>query len=242
MRALFLIGFLALTACGESQVALPDSPLTEQEAQLNEPAPAPAPIENTIQESQQTLSNSEKAGILAKYPHLDPERIVPTALLEKAVIYFDTNKSKIANKNYISVIDFSKKSSKPRFFVVDMKTGAVWAVRTSHGKGSDANHDGFAEKFSNVSGSNASSLGIYKTAETYQGGNGYSLRLDGMSSTNSNARRRLIVIHGANYVQESNVIQGRSSGCPAVDHGIRDKLINRIKGGSVIFAGLSGEQ
>ncbi|MCP5916770.1 murein L,D-transpeptidase catalytic domain family protein, partial [Klebsiella pneumoniae] len=76
-----------------------------------------------------------------------------------------------------------------RFFIVDMNSGSVWPLHVAHGKGSDSNHDGYAEKFSNTSGSNASSLGYYITAETYNGSNGYSLRLDGMSSTNSNARR-----------------------------------------------------
>ena len=40
-------------------------------------------------------------------------------------------------------------------------------------------------------------LGVYRTAETYQGKHGYSLRLDGLSpGKNSNARKRAIVVHG----------------------------------------------
>jgi hypothetical protein len=164
---------------------------------------------------------------------------VPTDLLKKAVLYFDANQSKFPNKNYISVIDFKKSSKLKRFFIIDLKTGKVLAVHTAHGKGSDANHDGLAEKFSNVSGSNASSLGVYKTAETYNGSHGRSLRLDGLSSTNSNARARAIVIHGASYVSESNVIQGRSWGCPALAESLKDKVIDMVKGGSMIYAGLS---
>lgn len=186
------------------------------------------------------FSLSERTQILAKYSHLDPNHEVPSQLLEDAVVYFEANQSKFANQKYISIIDFSKKSSKSRFFVVDLNTGSVWPIRTAHGKGSDSNADGFAESFGNQSGSGKSSLGFYRTAETYQGGNGYSLRLDGLSSTNSNARSRAIVVHGASYVNEKPVIQGRSLGCPAVTRDFRDKLINQIKNGSLIYAGLSG--
>ncbi|MES2856899.1 MAG: murein L,D-transpeptidase catalytic domain family protein [Bdellovibrionota bacterium] len=173
---------------------------------------------------------------LANYDHVDKKGLIPKNLLKKALAYYDANLSKIKNKAVLSVIDFAQPSNKPRFFIIDMKSGSVWALRTSHGKGSDANHDGFAEKFSNTSGSNASSLGVYMTAETYNGGNGYSLRLDGLSSTNSNARARAVVVHGASYVQDRDVIQGRSFGCPAVPMDVRKKVIDTIKGGSIIYA------
>ena len=90
-----------------------------------------------------------------------------------------------------------------------------------------------------LAGSNASSLGYYMTAETYTGSHGYSLRLDGLSSTNSKVRSRAIVVHGADYVEEAAVIQGRSWGCPAVAMANRTTVINMIKGGSIIYAGLS---
>lgn len=183
---------------------------------------------------------SETAQVLAKYSHLDPNRVVPSALLQKAVVYFEANKSRFANQRYLSVIDFSKKSTKARFYIVNLASGAVWAIHTAHGSGSDRNHDGLAESFGNVSGSGKTSLGHYRTAETYTGKHGNSLRLDGLSSTNSNARSRAIVIHAANYVSESAVIQGRSLGCPAITPSYRDKLIGQIKNGSLIYAGLSG--
>lgn len=186
--------------------------------------------EATVDEDIDTMS------ILSKYDHLDPNRIVPSRALKAAVVYFDKNKSRIRNKNYISVINFGQSSKEKRFYIINMKTGAVWALHVSHGKGSDSDHDGYAERFSNASGSNASSLGFYLTAETYYGSKGYSLKLDGKSSTNSNARARAIVIHGASYVQEARVIQGRSWGCPAVSMSYRTRVINMLKGGSLIYA------
>lgn len=182
------------------------------------------------------VTTSSEASVLAKYNHLDPKREVPTSALKKAILYFDKNKSKVKNKTYLSVIDFSKSSSRKRFFIINMKTGKVWAIHVAHGKGSDSNHDGYAEKFSNVPNSKASSLGYYLTGSTYYGSNGYSLKLDGLSSTNSKARGRAIVIHGAKYVKQANIKQGRSWGCPAVAYELRSTVINMIKGGSLIYA------
>lgn len=234
---------LPLTACGSGVAtaadseasALPDEPGTEPVNNGSEAVPAP------VVEPEPIITESEQNQILAKYDYLDPGHIVPTDLLQKAVTYYDTNLAKIANQNYLSVINFAARSTQARFFIIDMKTGKVWAIHTSHGKGSDPDFDGYATAFSNTSGSNKSSLGIYKTAETYTGAHGLSLRLDGLSSTNSNVRARAIVIHGATYVEESAVVQGRSLGCPAVAMANRDKVIAELKGGSIIYAGLAGK-
>jgi hypothetical protein len=80
-----------------------------------------------------------------------------------------------------------------------------------------------------------SSLGFYLTAETYNGEHGYSLRLDGLSSTNSNARERAIVIHAADYVAPGEKI-GRSWGCPAVEPRYHQQIIDELKEGALIYA------
>ncbi|MBC7370731.1 MAG: murein L,D-transpeptidase catalytic domain family protein [Bdellovibrionaceae bacterium] len=178
----------------------------------------------------------ERQAILARYDYLDPQNIVPSAPLEAAVIYFDKNKSKIKNQNYLSVIDFAQASGKKRFYIINMSTGAVWNIHTAHGNGSDPDHDGFATKFSNNSGSNMTSLGFYMTGETYFGKHDLSLRLDGLSSTNSSARERAIVIHGAWYVEDRERIQGRSEGCPAVSLANSERVVNLLKNGSLIYA------
>lgn len=188
--------------------------------------------------SQPSMGNRDvtEPVVSTKYSYVDPTKIVPAGQLKSALAYYDAHAAKIKNKDYLSVIDFRQFSGKKRFFVINMKTGEVWAIRVAHGKGSDPTHDGYAHKFSNSSGSNASSLGYYLTAETYDGEHGYSLILDGLSSTNSNVRSRSIVVHGADYVSEANVNQGRSWGCPAVAMENRTKLITMIKGGSLIYA------
>lgn len=233
---------VSLTACGNDFQTphLNDDPTQELPAAGTGSGPetvSPAPEDSlAVELTPPAKSPTEKELILAKYDHLDPNKIVPSAALEKAVLYYDQNLEKLGNKNYLSVINFGRSSKEKRFFIVNMKTGAVEAIRVAHGKGSDSNHDGMAERFSNVSGSNASSLGFYVTAETYYGQHGLSLRLDGKSSTNSQARSRAIVIHGASYVRESNVIQGRSWGCPAVAMNLRDRVVQTLKGGALIYA------
>ena len=237
--ALLLTSFLAIAACGgndySSAEVLPDDPAQEA-VDTTTPEPNPEPSPPIVENPTADTPLSEQAAILKSYDYVDPKRVINTTALKNALLYFDKNKSKFANKKYVSLIDFSKRSTQARFHIIDMNTGSVWSIHTAHGKGSDSDHDGYAEKFSNKSGSNASSLGYYKAAETYYGSHGLSLRLDGLSSTNSNARRRAVVIHGASYVKESSSIQGRSWGCPAVTMSYRDKVVNALKGGSLIYA------
>jgi hypothetical protein len=184
-------------------------------------------------------SAAQKAAALAKYNHVDPSHQINDQLLENAILYFDANKAQFKNTAVMTVIDFSLNSKVKRFYMIDMVSGIVWSTYVAHGSGSDPDHDGFAQTFSNVSGSNATSLGAYLTAETYSGKHGYSLRLDGLSTTNSNVRARAIVVHGASYVADAEVIQGRSWGCPALPMIYRTKVIDAIKGGSLIYAGAS---
>lgn len=230
---LLTIASLALAACGAQTgdtITLPDDESVEQI--VNSPDGTQEKIVGELPDYTET----EQEALLAGYSHLDPDRQVPTKALQDALLYFTKNKSKFANQNYISILNFAQSSKQKRFFIIHLKTGKVWAIRVAHGKGSDSNHDGIADKFSNISGSNASSLGAYRAAETYSGSHGLSLRLDGLSSTNSNARPRAVVIHGASYVQESNVIQGRSWGCPAVAMENRDAVVKYLKGGSLLWA------
>ncbi len=191
--------------------------------------------EVTNTESNETRIPPEGDTLTEKYSYLDPDHVVPSALLTKALEYYDANQAKITNKRYIVVIDFKQHNSKKRFYLIDMDSGDVVGYLTAHGKNSDPDFDGYATKFSNTPDSLMSSVGFYLTAETYYGEHGYSLRLDGLSSTNSNARARAIVIHGADYVTDAPLI-GRSYGCPALDMDYYQEVISMIKGGALIYA------
>lgn len=238
-QAFLLAAFLAFTGCGQNTHSSGvEEELSEQEV-IDADGPGETP-EDLSKMTDPDFTVSEQAQVLAKYDYVDPNHVVPSDLLAKAVSYYEANKANLKNTKYLSVIDFKKRSTKARFFIIDMNNGSVWAVHNAHGKGSDPGHDGYADYFSNESGSGKSSLGFYRTAETYSGKHGYSLRLDGLSSTNSNARARAIVVHSADYVKESSVVQGRSLGCPALAPSVYKSVIDKIKGGSIIYAGLSG--
>ena len=108
----------------------------------------------------------------------------------------------------------------------------------AHGRGSGEN---LAKVFSNVSGSHASSLGLFLTRNTYQGRNGYSLRMEGLEpGINDAAMERAIVMHGAPYVDPLFASKqgrlGRSFGCPAVREAVARGMIDVLKDGQFVFA------
>lgn len=172
----------------------------------------------------------------SKYKHIDPQHLIPFHALNEALNYWELNNDKFENKKFLSIINFAQSSKEKRFYIIDMISGEVWSLHTSHGRGSDPSRLGEAINFSNNPGSHATALGFYKTAETYLGHHGLSLKLDGLSATNSRARERDLVIHGANYVQESPVIQGRSWGCPAVSMDHIKEVIAKLKNGGLLYA------
>ncbi|MBX2996469.1 MAG: murein L,D-transpeptidase catalytic domain family protein [Bdellovibrionaceae bacterium] len=174
---------------------------------------------------------------LKEFDHLDPRHIVPERPLRQALTYYKVNRESFTNRDYIVVIDFTQPSSNERLYVINMKTGEVDTHATSHGRGSDPKRVGRAQTFSNRNNSHASSLGFYRTAETYMGKHGYSLRLDGLSPTNSNARDRAVVVHAASYVRDnSRQMAGRSHGCPALDPRVLKTVVSKIKGGALMYA------
>ena len=139
----------------------------------------------------------------------------------------------------LAVIDYSRASAEPRLWVFDLhRQTLLYQEWVAHGRNSG---DSYAHAFSNALGSLQSSLGLFRTGDTYQGRNGYSLRMDGLESgVNDNALERAIVMHGAPYVS-AKVAQtqgrvGRSWGCPALREGVARQVIDKLKGGQFVFA------
>jgi hypothetical protein len=196
-------------------------------------------VSRLFSKEEPVLSFGEQNRILDRYAHIDPLNLVPDNLLRRALVYFDENRASFTNRNYLTIVDFLKRSNRVRLFIVNLKSGSVWPLRTTHGAGGDLDDDGYVETFSNAVNSKKSSLGFYRVGEVYRGKYGRSIRLDGLSTWNSNVRRRAIVIHGSNYVHEANVIQGRSAGCFALDWDVKDLAVDKIHGGSLFFVGLS---
>ena len=235
-----LLGFsFAVSGCGPDlgdfeQVA-PEG-TTEQE--LNAPVDItedPYELGLVIDESAQTFDQSQSYF----FPPFSSSWGLSRKIYDQGKRYYDQNWKSFSNRRYVVLIDLGAKSSARRFFLFDLKTGQVKRYLTSHGAGSDKNRNGWAETFSNQSGSKASSLGAYKTLGTYTGKHGRSLRLDGLSSTNSNALSRAIVVHGAKYIREKDGYAGTSWGCPALDNAYVQGVIDKIKGGALLYIGNS---
>ncbi len=223
-KIILLLTVVIMSASCAKQTEQFDDPTTEAATLVGEPE---------TQTATEVSPEAVQAADVSDYNYLDPQHIVPTTPLANAVKYFKANKASIANQKYMTIIDMTQKSNKKRMYVIDMKTGAVATYFAAHGKGSDSNNDGYAEKFSNTEGSLMTSLGFYLTDVPYQGSNGLSLRLRGLQSTNSNAYARAIVMHGADYVNPSSV--GRSWGCPAIERKYVNTLIPALKGKSLLY-------
>ena len=145
----------------------------------------------------------------------------------------------IEGDSRLAVIDYSMPSTEKRLWVFDLASGdVVFNEHVAHGQGSGGN---MTTAFSNNDGSHQTSLGLFRTAETYHGGNGYSMRMDGLDvGYNDNARDRLIVMHGADYVNPAATASlgrlGRSWGCPAVRRAVAQDMIDLLKDGQLLFS------
>ena len=180
----------------------------------------------------------------------EPHRILDQAsdlraeVLELALEAYEQAAAEgVVRRPVLTIIDYERSSYEKRLWVVDMEKGKLLHQEwVAHGMGKPRGSGGTMERalsFSNETGTLKSSLGLFLTAETYYGGHGYTLKLDGLEEgINDNARERLIVLHGADYVSEDRAedrLVGRSWGCPAVRPEISKDLIDTIKGGSVLW-------
>ncbi len=135
---------------------------------------------------------------------------------------------KYAKKNGLStdffiLVDLSLHSGKDRLYIWDFKKKKVTnSFLTMHGSGKKCKSDNVT--FSNDPKSYSSSLGKYVVAANKQVSlnYGFKYQLEGKDATNSNAVRRMIVLHPSKYVPNKEVYPrkiGKSRGCPAVSKG-----------------------
>ncbi len=152
----------------------------------------------------------------------------------------------IWRRDIVGIADYGVHSAKRRFYLVNMDREEVQSFHVTHGAGSDPEHDGWLNSYSNVVGSNATSRGAYVTWEWYQGRYGTSVRLGGLDDSNEAALRRYIVMHRAAYAEPAHLERwgrmGRSNGCFAFGaDDFRHMLLN-LSGGRLLFADSLGLQ
>jgi uncharacterized protein (DUF1684 family) len=180
-------------------------------------------------------SESDDAAALARLaPDADP-RVLSLALGARDCAAHELGQ---APSPRLAVIDYSRPSTEPRLWVFDLEQQKLlFREVVAHGQGSGEN---MASRFSNVDGTHASSLGLFRTGDTYEGHNGYSLRMDGLEpGTNDAAMARAIVMHGAQYVNLQTAHKqgrlGRSWGCPALRPEVAKSVIDSLRHGQMIF-------
>lgn len=198
-------------------------------------------------EPAKSISNTEKkssAEIATEiYTNLSFENIntLKEEVFLKAFLGFENLKKagKLNEDSHLlTICDFSISSTIKRLWVIDLDQKKVlFNSLVAHGKNTG---EEFAQKFSNTESSYQTSLGFYITESTYNGNNGYSLKLSGMDSGyNDAALQRAIVMHGADYVSDDFIKTqhriGRSWGCPAVPRALAEPIINTIKGKNCLF-------
>jgi len=184
--------------------------------------------------AQPVATDSQLQRLHSEAPALDPE-ILELALTARSNA---EEEGLLKRPEILTVIDYSLPSTEPRFWVFDLKHSTLLHRElVAHGRNTGEN---WARAFSNRLGSKQSSLGLFTTAGTYYGRNGYSLYLHGLEEgVNDKAFERTIVMHGAWYVNRAFAREhgrlGRSWGCPALRQGISREVIDQIKGGSALF-------
>ena len=170
-----------------------------------------------------------KGGLVAGAALAVPARVFATpqagsardrALFDIAKRELDRAGDVIWRRDIVGIADYGLHSAHRRFHFVNLDREEVQSFHVSHGAGSDPEHDGWLNSYSNQEGSNASSRGAYITWEWYVGRYGTSVRLGGLDNTNEAAYRRAIVMHRAKYAEPSHIERwgrlGRSNGLPSL--------------------------
>lgn len=171
-------------------------------------------------------------GPLANQPYAE--------LLARAKAALDQHQHMFELRDRVALADFNAPSRELRFHIVDLVGGHASSYLVSHGRGSDPEHSGWLQSFSNEPNSLASSAGAYKTGMIYDGQHGQAMRLAGLDPLNNNAEMRAIVIHGADYVSENHIASwgkiGRSEGCFAVARHMLPQLLGLLGQGRLLYA------
>lgn len=229
-RGLILGGSALVAGCSSAAAQTTVSPMVAPLAQT------PPPVVSIVEPSPEVITaelNSTRV--------LDPRGQIRQELVDRALEALDIHARKITNRDRMYLVDFRKFSGDERLYEVDLHGGRIVLMRTSHGRGSDPGHTGFATSFSNTPESHMSSVGSFLTAGAGFGAQqGPNVLLDGLEFSNDRARERAIIVHGADYADPEFLARegklGRSYGCFSVAHSDLPRLRERMGEGRLLFA------
>lgn len=188
-----------------------------------------------------TIGFAAAATPLARVFASDASAGLHDALRNRGLQAFQTHSALVTKRRVMAIADFSVGSATPRFHLLNLEDGQSTALLVAHGRGSDPEHSGWVQNFSNIPGSLATSSGAYLVGESYIGKYGLSRRLTGLDPENDQAEARAIVIHPAWYVSETIAQEqgklGRSQGCFAFAESDISQILWQLPTGSLIYAG-----
>lgn len=154
---------------------------------------------------------------------------------QEALAYCKTNGF---NQAFYFLLDFSVHSGKNRFYVYDFKSQKVINQNlVTHGSCDvfEENPQKYKKaKFSNANSSHCSSKGKYKIGKRDYSSWGINVKywLHGLESTNSNAEKRVVVLHSWEAVSNEEIFPRYaplSWGCPAVSDEFMKLLDEKLK-------------
>lgn len=167
--------------------------------------------------------------------------MIDRRLVNRALEALFRHHAHIWSRDVIAIADFGLPSATPRFFLVDILKGIATSFLVAHGKGSDPDHSGMLQGFSDAIDSGATSEGAYLVGDVYAGVHGPSRRLVGLDPDNAHAEERAIVIHSAWYANDDIVARqgklGRSDGCFAFGERDIGAVLSRLGRGRLLYAG-----
>ncbi len=179
-----------------------------------------------------------------------PPQVVPNPAYDRRVLEIAAREVERAGKavwrrDLVGIADFARPSTLPRLHFANLENGTVRSFYVAHGRGSDPEHSGWLQQFSNEPGSEATSRGAYLTCEWYNGKYGTSIRLVGLDQDNSHALDRAIVMHPAWYAAPDMIPKwgklGRSEGCFAMAPDQFNEALWHLSGGRLLFADRIGD-
>ncbi len=245
------VGFVGLSSAAARPMGSDGaSAATQPDAAVAQPAPSPTVVAGAgaalpAAAGAPSRPDAQASNAVAALDVGEDAMSSPDALMTafRAYYRFRAEHGDEVHNPYLYFVDYGLGNDARRGWVFDMDALEVvdGPFEVAHGRGSSKSRNGIPTTFSNRSGSNASSLGVFVTENTYgfhgkSSGRSYSavgLRLRGVSGRfNDAALRRGVVAHGAPYVRPHDA--GRSEGCPAMAMDRAERLLPRIANGGVV--------
>lgn len=239
-----LIGAFALILGGARFIpgAEKQGPVLANAAELVAGTPSAVPADEPAKGGLMAKTTAAVAAFAAAVRPLSHPKALESAF--RSYFAYEAAHPDEVRKPLLYFVDYGLPSTEPRGYVFDMHSLSILEgpFAVAHGRGSSQTQYGVPSRFSNASGSAATSLGLYVAENTYAfyghaGGQAYSsigLRLRGVSGNfNDNAFARGVVAHGAPYVTPNRA--GRSEGCPAMEQQRAQRLLPKLADGGMVF-------